>query len=200
MQEKTASASGSDNHDSVEGNREQTSDSVAYETHRKLLGERKKDREKLSQMQEELARYQALERQKEEREAEANGEWDKLKRTYQEQIQDLQGKVTNYERSMVEGRKLQSFMEKVPGTIPKREYLSFVDTDEIILDPETGEVDEMSLEKTVNSFVQEYPHLIVPKDSKKNPSYAKLGPIDHKKSVKDLTIEELRSLHAKTVR
>lgn len=191
-------ARGTETDNSVDQERK---DFVAYDTYRKVLSERKRDKEKLSAIEEELSRYRELEKSLEEKKAMEAGQWEKLKQTYLQENESLRTELQDYKKNMIDGRKLQKFLDKIPGTIAKREYLSFVNTENIVIDPETNEIDELSLDREVGKFMKDHSALVMPAETRKNPNYASFGGLtNHKKQIGEMNLKELYDLHSKTIR
>lgn len=164
-------------------------DVVKYATHKKLLNQLKNKSEEL----EELRRFKE---EIEETEAKKKGDYEALLKAREEKIQSLSSKLESYETNLREGQKLQAFMDNLPGKIKKQDYLSFVNLDEIALDPETNRVDETSLKIAVDKFVQEYPDLIEAKGKNSLPKVASLGGRPNvKRSLKEMSREELRQAY-----
>jgi hypothetical protein len=162
---------------------------VKYSTYKKAINQLKNQKGEI----EELRNFR---RQIEEKEMQKKGEYDKLLKVRDERINELEGKLGSIERDRLEGKKLNAFIDKLPGKIKKQEYLSFLDTDSINVDPESGQIDEMSLDNAVNSFVKNYNDLIQPTNSKSLPSVGHLGGKPNlKRSLKDLSREELRQAY-----
>lgn len=164
-------------------------DTVKYATYKKLLNQRKKDAEELKELRE---FKEALE----EKEAKEKGNYEALLKSREEKIQTLESKLTSYEQDLTEGTKLQAFVDRLPGPVKRQEYLSFVNLDEIALDPETKKVDEHSLKNAVDDFVKNYGDLLDKKENNTLPKVTSLGGRPNKKrSLKDLSREELRQAY-----
>lgn len=161
-------------------------DPVKYATYRKLLNQHKNTRSELDELR-------AFKQQKEEEEALAKGEFDKILRAREEQIAELKGKLDSIDRDMTDGQKLQAFLDRVPGKIKRQEYMSFVDLESIAINPDTGKIDEVSLEREVGKFVKEFPDLIQPASGKTLPQVGSIGASrpNVKKSLKTMSDSEL---------
>lgn len=188
-------ASGSVDSSSGESHREsvEESNSVDYKSYKKLLTERKNDKQKMNDLTSELESFRSKERDENETKAAEAGQWDQLKNGYQERINSLETKLQTKVKQEQESVKLHAFLENVPGKISNNRYLDLIDIEEIAIDPETLEVDPISLESTVSKFVTQFPEVIRPMGNKAPPSYGKLGAVDYKKSLKDLSTEELKN-------
>jgi len=148
---------------------EKKQDFVSHETHKKLLGQRKRDQQVISELQDKLSHFENLEREKAEADAEKRGEFDKVLASYKERMSSLEQENQGYKKSISNSIKMNSFLNKLPGKIKKQEYTKFIDLDEIALDPESGAVDETTLESSVSKFVENYSDLIQPEKNGKFP-------------------------------
>ena len=166
-----------------------STDVVKYSTHKKLLNQLKNKSEEL----EELRRFK---QELEENEARKKGDYEQLLKAREAELKEWKERASSYERNLVEGQKLSAFINKLPGKIRRDEYLSFVDLDEIALDPTTNRVDERSVEMVVNSFVEKYGDLLEAKSENKLPKVGSLGGRPNmKRSLKEMTREELRQAY-----
>ncbi len=172
---------------SVEGGGEQGKP-VAWSTHKQLLAQRKHDLEKLSQ-------YEEQEKQASEARDLKKGEFNKVLTTYKDEIGALKGELKSFQDNETYQRKIYAVQKKLPGSVKKDEYYSFLDIDDVQLDPETGSVDDLSVERVVNKFVENYSDLIAPKESKKLPNHGGFNFSSVGKSLKDLSSAELKELY-----
>jgi hypothetical protein len=174
---------------SVSNEEKPTQNSVAYDTHRRILREKKEAVEK-------LAEYERREREAEEAKAAEKGDFHKVVGTYKERTAQLERENEELRQANIVRAKLNAFMKKVPGQIVNDEYLSFVKIDNIAIDPDTGEVDQLSLDSEVNSYVKDHGHLIRPHNGARLPAHQKVGEFGKPsvKSVKEMSDKELKDL------
>lgn len=176
--------------ETLDADQEERERLVKYGTHKKLLNQHKNLKSELDELREWKSKV-------EEDELAKKGDYEKLLRTRDEQVDQLSLKLTKYEQEKTESRKLGAFVSKLPGKIKRQEFLSFADIESIDINPDTGEIDEFSLEKAVNSFVDEYGQdCIKPSNPKGLPSVGHFGGKPNlKRSLKDLSREELRKMY-----
>lgn len=143
-------------------------DKVAYETHRKLLGEKKK-------LAERLADFERKEKEREEKELREKEDWKGLVESREKERDEERQKRQNLETTLRDGLRLDAFTRKVSGRIDDQ-YLALVNLDKIAVDPETGRPDEVSLNEYVREFEKQYPAVIqrtgtsnLPNDAPKQP-------------------------------
>ena len=138
-----------------------TSKTVSYESHQRLLRQRKADQVKLTRLDE----LEAQDKERVDDKLKASGNYEKMLSARDTEISDLKTKLTDRERTLTDGVKLQAFLDKLPGKVKRREFLKFVKIDDIALDPETNSIDTSSLEVVVNGFVKDYSDLIQPNNT-----------------------------------
>jgi len=163
---------------------------IKYSTHKKLLNQHKNLKSELEELRE-------FKQKQEEDQALKRGEFDKILKAREEKIEELSNKLKGIDQENNDRRKLQAFLNKVPGKVKKNEYLSFVDLDSIATDPETGEVDSVTLEREAKKFVENFPDLIVPANNKALPQVGSLNNDrpNVRKSLKTMTREELKKAY-----
>lgn len=161
-------------------------DVVSHESHKKLLAQRKADQEKLKAMQARLQDLESKEADLAKKEADLaeqklkdEGNWKALLEArevraakLEEQVKTLAEVNKGYEDKFTNAVKLNAFKDAIGGTLRKNEYYSFVDTNKIALDPETGVVDDKSLKLYANDFVNQFKELINFKSAVKLPNEA----------------------------
>ena len=201
MTDQTNVASGDSQQTPVEN--EGKNDVVAYESYQKVLNEKKNVQARMGELQSQL--NELLDAQKAQEEAKLNeaGEYQKLAQLKDQKIAELQSMVesANSERSQVKRDledtwKLQAFYQKLNGTVKRNEYLSFVDLDSIVIDPETRQVDETSVENVVGKFMESHGDLVHVKKAASLPSDA---PRKTAKSFGDMSLNERKGAMASVI-
>lgn len=164
---------------------------VAYETHQKLLGEKKKLGEKLTTIEQELESLRAKERERENAELEKSKNYEQLLRNREEELKKATEKLTTIEVERLEARKLDAFLRTLgTGTLDER-YWGLIPIDQIAVDPTTRAVDEMTVAKAVELYRKSYPETIKRANVPGVPSNAPQG------APGKLTLEEWRGLPLK---
>lgn len=167
-------------------------DTVAYETYRKLLSEKKARDEALETYKKELAEYKRKEKEAEEAKLKEEQNW--------KAIVELREKELNEERTMriqmqeerLNATKLDTFLQSLGGKVDSK-YWGMIDLEKIAINPESGQVDQMSVTQAVEAFRKNYPELIKTGTGPKIPSDAPQGN-------GSLTYEEWKKLPAKEMR
>lgn len=134
-------------------------DSVAYETYRKILSEKKKADEKLRVAAEELEAYRRKEQDAVEARLKDEKKWKEYAELKEKEAAEATAKAEEKDRIFLESQKLDAFLSSMDGRVD-RKYWGFVNTDKIILNPETGEVDTSSVKIAIQEFKQKYPEII----------------------------------------
>lgn len=147
-----------------------SNDVVSHETYKRLLAQRKADREKLRSLEEKAKTLSILEEEKAkltEEKLKTEGNWKALLEAREAKIQELSEKYqavnqekSRYEQQFVEASKLQAFEDALGGKLKHREYYNLVDTSAIALDPESGAIDKESLKKYADKFLKEHKELV----------------------------------------
>lgn len=152
--------------DSTSGG-DQTRDTVSYETHRRLLGEKKKLQDRLDE----------IERANKEKETQTLKEKEDYKKLYEQAEAEKKAKeqeIADWRKREEYSLKIGAFLDKLDGQLD-RKYFVHVNRDKIIINPETGEPDDASVAVAVKEFKENFPELIrkqngstgLPKDSPK---------------------------------
>lgn len=181
-------ASGTDgNADTAQGASKET---VAYDTYRKVLSEKKKRDEELRAKDELLAKYEQENKERIENELKAKEDYKKLLEMRDKEIQEKDRKLKNIETEIQESAKFSAFLEAIPGQVPKK-YWQMIDTAQIVIDPTTGQPDPGSVKKAAEFFQNTYGELIVNPGRAKMPNQAASG------AVQPMTEELWKSLSPK---
>ena len=147
-------------------------DVITYETHAKLLKQRKVDLERLHELESQLADVTRKQKEAEEAELKKQGQYQELLKLRDQELETERTRLKDMQREKDYREKLYAFESKLPGRIKRPEFLAFVDADSIKLNPETNQIDESSLDNCVQSFVNKYADLIDVRSTQKLPSDA----------------------------
>lgn len=130
-------------------------DSVAYDTYRKLLGEKKKRDEELEAAKARLSELQKAERERHEAELKQKEDFKSLLQLREEEMKKKDSELHELKSSLEAGAKLRAFLDSVNGVVEKQ-YWTLVDIDQIKIDPTTNMPDPISVESLARKFEQEY--------------------------------------------
>jgi len=134
--------------------------SVKYETHQKLLSQRKNDQAKIQELQAQMQSFMEERKQAEEAKLHENEEYKKLVEIRTAELEAVKSEKDQLLQSVNDSLKLNAFVEKLPGKIKNSKYLSFVNIDDVVLSPDTREVDAASLDVVVSKFMEEHADLV----------------------------------------
>jgi hypothetical protein len=169
----------------------------SYESHQKLLSEKKAIQEKARRLEEENAEFKRksdeLSRKHQDDERKKLEDKEQFKDLYAKARDELAAKesqLSNLMKSQVDARKMGSFLDAVKGEIP-RQYWGLVDLEKIALDGD--KIDEFSVQKYVEEFRETYKDIVKPKDTRRLPTDS--PPADD--SVSSLTYDQWLKLPAK---
>lgn len=130
-------------------------DYVTLDTHRKLLDEKKKTQAKL----EELLNK---EKEREEIEARKRGDFDLVLKAREEELKAERDKRINLENTLTTGQKLSAVIDALGGSVESKWY-KLIDVSQVAINPETGEIDTMTVAKVAESLKREWPEMSRPK-------------------------------------
>jgi hypothetical protein len=133
-------------------NQEAAKSTIAYETHRKLLDEKKK-------LQAQLESFLSKEKEREEADARKRGDYEALLKAREEELvrerkerQELSDRITH-------GLKMNSVLEALGGNVDQK-WFKLIDTTEVAINPETGEIDQMTVARVAESLKRQWPEMI----------------------------------------
>lgn len=166
---------------------EESKDSVAYETHRKLLGEKKSWQQRAGDYEARAIAAEAKIKAEADAALESQGEYKTLLESERAESAKLRENIAGRDTEDKQARKLDAFLSAMDGTL-KREYWGLVDLESVVVDPGTGEVDAGSVAKSIEVFRNKFPEVITPKHGKAGvPSNFPQGGDLRDKSLTDLT-------------
>ena len=161
----SSSGTGS-NAGSVETQQE-VKNTVAYDTHRRLLDEKKK----LQQQFEVLAAEKA---DRERKELEAKGEYQKIIELERQKKAEAESKLAELENTFLQGKKVKAFLNAL-GTGLDEKFYGFLPLEDIVIDPDSKEINMTSVASAAESFKKSYPELLKSKSGVTLPNAAPAG-------------------------
>jgi hypothetical protein len=160
--ENSQNSSGGQSSDANPSGNSEQKNQVAYETYSKLLDEKKS----LSKKHEELQRqFDDIQKKALEKENDWKGLFElerKEKESIQNSLLERENILKEYSEREVTAKKFSAFKEKLGLDIDKR-YFSLIDLDEVIVNPDTGKVEETSAIMAAKKFAETYPEVVKPK-------------------------------------
>jgi hypothetical protein len=129
-------------------------DSVTYETHRKLLDEKKK-------LQARLSEIETDKRQKEEEEMTRKGETQKLLELAKKEADELRSKLNAKEQREVQAKKLSAVIRGMGSNVDEKWFgVIGQHLDEVVYNPDLGEVEQMSVTAIVEDLKKTWPEML----------------------------------------
>lgn len=132
--------------------------SVSYETHRRLLSEKKRRDEENAALKARLDEIEKRDKEKMEAELKQKEDWKKMLELREKELSDKDAKLKQYEQQRVEETKLRKFLASIDGKIDSR-YWQLIPIEEIAV-RDNGEIDELSVTKAVETFVKKFPETV----------------------------------------
>lgn len=129
-------------------------DPVSYETHRRLLDEKKK-------IQAKLAAFEAAQKAKEEEELAKKGEVQKLLDIAKREAEELRIKVKANEEREIQAKKLSSVIRGLGSSVDEKWYgVIGQHIDEVVFNSDTGEIEQMSVTSVVDNLKKTWPEML----------------------------------------
>lgn len=125
---------------------------VSYDTHRRVLDEKKR-------IQAELEQFRKEKSEREQKELEAKGEYQKMLENERAERAKAEAKLKQVEEQETGRRKLGAILSAVGGKIDSK-FFGLVPIEDVAVDPDSGEIDAMSVTKAVEKLKATYPEII----------------------------------------
>ena len=191
MSEKENAVSDSNDQVSNEVER-QTKDHVAYDTYRKVLGQKKAVDQRLAEQAAKLAEYEAKEAAEKEAALIREKKFEEALALKEEKLLSTTQRLADLETDVRDAQKLQAVLSKLPGRIKQEAYYNLIDLSQVAYDPTTGAIDHDSVEQVASNFTKVYGADVLERPSQgKLPADAPMG------SKTALSVEEWRKLPLK---
>lgn len=147
---------GSEHQPEVGGNQE---DQVSYDTHRRLLGEKKRVQEERDQLRKRLDDIEAQRREQEAKELEKQGEFKKLLELREKELSDHKAMLAKIEEDRKLAKKVVALRSAIGMPVKDEYLLAFAETEKI-LTTEDGSIDPLSVSKVAEEFKKAHPSLL----------------------------------------
>lgn len=125
---------------------------VSYDTHRRVLDEKKR-------IQAENEQFRKEKSEREQKELEAKGEYQKMLENERAERAKVEGELKLVREQETGRRKLGAVLSAVGGKIDAK-FFGLVPIEDVAVDPDTGEIDAMSVTKAVEKLKATYPEII----------------------------------------
>lgn len=127
-------------------------ETVTLETHRRLLDEKKKTQAKLEELL-------AKDKEREEADAKKRGDYEALLKSRDEELKSERDKRLGLEATLTTGQKLNAVIDALGGQVDPRWY-KMIDVSGVVVNPDTGEVDTLTVAKVAESLKREWPEMV----------------------------------------
>lgn len=171
---------------------------VKYETYDKVIGKLKKTESNYRDLASEFNALKSEIKAKEEQKlleegnhVELLGQKDVLIKELNDKVNSVTEKNNQLYNSILRSQKEQAVAEKLAGKIKKSEYFEYINVDDVVIDPDTGNIDVESAQLVANKFAEQYPELIETKNNPRLPGDAANFSYQQK-DLKTVPIAELR--------
>jgi len=137
------------------------SQAVSYESHKRLLSEKKRRDEEVRAQAKRIQELEAADKARIENEARQKEDWKKMLDMREQELADTQERYQALESQVHLVVKKAAFKKALGGTF-KDNYERLIDYSSIPIDPTTNSVDELALNKYVEQFKKDFREVIVP--------------------------------------
>jgi hypothetical protein len=128
-------------------------DKVAYSTYKRVLAEAKKFKELADTLSKQTEQAQ-------ESKLKEQNEWKSLAEMHKAKLDETQKELAEKNRAIQDGLKYSEFTRHLGGKLKHSSYANHVDFDKILLNPETGMIEEGSVKSVVAEFIKEHSALV----------------------------------------
>lgn len=164
---------------------------VAWESHQKLLNQRKADQKKARALEEEVRALRDSIKQQENAKLEEKQEYKKLYEATRAELEAKKREQEERDKIMVNKEK-QAALAKELGGLKNDAYFKFAELENIVID-DAGQVDQNSVRLEANRFRQAFPELVISTPSVRVNSQAPSGNgpvINQPKTAKEMSAAE----------
>jgi len=136
-------------------------DGVSIETHRKLLREKKRAAERARELEAKVSEYEAAEKERHEKSLQEQNKYQELLALREKELAEEREKTAETERRRLQARKVKAVLDKLPGSLPDA-YLIHINADKVLVNPDTGEIDDSSVHHVCKEFLEHH-HVLLGK-------------------------------------
>lgn len=128
---------------------------VSYDTHKKLLAQRKADQQKLQEVNAKLAEYEANQKAAEEQALKETNQWKEVAEKKESELTDAQNKLKHINDSIVRAEKVDAFEKVLGAKLADPSFANFINHENIVMDAD-GNIDSESVNAEVNAFRERF--------------------------------------------
>jgi len=134
-------------------------DTVKYETYQRVLGEKKRATDEATKLRKELDDRIAADETAKEAALKENQQWKELYETEAQKAQAANKKAAELLEHQNNAKKLNAILSKLPNQVPNK-FWGLINTDSVLLN-ESGEIEEVSIQREVDRIVKDMPEIMV---------------------------------------
>lgn len=142
-------------------------DLVSDEWRKRILNEKK-----TVQAERDALKAQLAERDR--KDLEARGEFQKIAEIAKAEANEAKAKLQEIQSERLTAKKAAALLKALENGVPEKFY-GFLPMDDVLVDPDTGEINALSVAKAAEEFRKNYPELLVPKNGPRFPNQAPQG-------------------------
>jgi hypothetical protein len=171
-------------------------ETVAYETYKKVLDQRKADQAKARELTAEVERLRSERESEQEAKLAEQKRFEELYAAEKKKAEELSARIKDAETKSIAQRKRDALKQALGG-VKRDEYLSFADLNSVLVQ-EDGTVDADSVKAAAAKFREAHPELITSRQATPLPSESATGFAPPKgKALHELNPSELKELYSK---
>jgi len=136
-----------------------SNDSVQYATYQRVLSEKKRASEEAVQLRKALDEMKFAEDERQKKSLIEQNQWKELYEQEQKKASDALQVAADLKQHQLDAKKLNSILGKLPSQVPNK-FWGLINTDNVLVNPDTGEIDDSSILKEVNRIVTEIPEIM----------------------------------------
>lgn len=138
----------------------QAENKVAYETYQKVLAERKRDQERVRELNAKLEEIEINNKRIEEEILKKKEDYKTLLDNKTKEHEQAAYELNQMKEQRKQALKLNAFLEGCGNNQIKKNYWKMIPVGDIIINPETGEVDPLSVKMAVDAYMRDYPETL----------------------------------------
>jgi hypothetical protein len=154
---QVSSANGGEIDDS--GSAGNQKDVVKYETYQRTVGQYKKASEENAELRKRLQDLEKAEKARVEQDLLEQNKYKDLLDLREKEAQAAKAELEELKHARIEARKLDAVLKHIQGHVSS-EYWVLIDTNKVIINPNTNEIDEASVDLVAKEFVKRHSRLI----------------------------------------
>lgn len=142
-----------------QGANKESSDTVKYESYRKVVGQNKRLSEDVTQMRERLQAMEDAEKARHEKQLQEQNQWQELAKIKEQEAAEARAEAQALKEQQLEARKLDAVLRAIPGKVD-RDYWSLFDLDKVLVNPDTGQIEDTTVRSLADDFLTKHRRVV----------------------------------------